>query len=368
MDLMTSNQREFQVNLGERSYPIRITTGELIQLGGFVRTGCKGTQALVVSDHNTRDPYADTVVRALSTRFQVEMISLPAGEATKRLMVARQVYDRLIAMAANRQTLVVAVGGGVIGDLAGFVAATFVRGVPLVQVPTTLLAQVDSSVGGKVAVNHHAPDGRITKNMIGAFHQPVGVFIDTETLGTLPLRELRAGLAEVIKYGVILDVDFFEFLESHVDDILTLDPVAMRHLVSRCCRLKADVVEADEREVSGRRAILNYGHTFAHAIEAVSDEFRHGEAVAVGMVAAARLSELLGRISTDISERLIHLLGCFGLPTRFPELDSVQLMEAMRRDKKVQAGRLRFVLPNRIGGVELVEEVDSTAVQSVLSP
>jgi 3-dehydroquinate synthase len=276
-------------------------------------------------------------------------------------------YENLIAMAADRQTLVVAVGGGVIGDLAGFVAATYARGIPLLQVPTSLLSQVDSSVGGKVGVNFHGADGRITKNMIGAFHQPVGVFIDTETLRSLPPEELRAGLAEVVKYGVILDAEFFEFVESNADAILALDPTATRHVVARCCRLKADVVEADEREMADRRAILNYGHTFAHAIEAVSREYRHGEAVAIGMVAASRLAERLGRVPAETTERQVRLLERFGLATSAPRLDPEELLTAMRHDKKTTAGRSRFVLPTRIGLVELVTDVADADVRAILA-
>lgn len=365
---MDSEKRlQIQVCLGERSYPIIITSGELNGVGEFARAQAVATKALVVADHNTQRPYSETVRSSLSREgFEVAEVMVPPGEETKSLRWAGRLYDRLIEMAADRQTLVVPVGGGVVGDLAGFVAATFARGLPMLQVPTSLLAQIDSSVGGKVGVNHHAADGRITKNMIGAFHQPLGVFIDTETLRTLPPDELRAGLAEAVKYGVILDAELFGFLESNVEAILALGAGAASHVVARSCRLKADVVEADEREVSDYRAILNYGHTFAHAIEAVTPDFRHGEAVAMGMVAASRLAELLGRVSTDVTERQIQLLRGFGLPTDLPPLDAESMLQAMIRDKKTRAGRLRLVLPKRIGEVELVKDVDVGAVRAVL--
>jgi 3-dehydroquinate synthase len=269
-------------------------------------------------------------------------------------------------MPADRQTIVVAVGGGVIGDLAGFVAATYVRGLAFVQVPTTLLAQVDSSVGGKVGINH--PQG---KNLIGAFHQPLGVFIDTTALNTLPERDYRSGLAEVVKYGVILDAAFFDDLEAHAEELISRAPEVMRHVVARCCRLKADVVERDEFERTGLRACLNYGHTFAHALEALAGygELLHGEAVSIGLICASRLAERLGRIDHTTTLRQQSLLESLGLPTRLPgsmKLDSPALLDRMRLDKKGIAGQLRFVLPDRLGHVELVEGVPESAVLAVL--
>jgi 3-dehydroquinate synthase len=358
---------EIPVNLGERSYPILVTSGELGRVGELARRRTAGSQALIVCDERTERPLGTTVGQSLiSQGFSPTVISLPRGEQTKSLQSAAQVYEKLIGMKADRRTLVVAVGGGVIGDLAGFVAATYARGVPFLQVPTSLVAQVDSSVGGKVGVNYHTADGRIIKNMIGAFYQPVGVFIDSETLRTLPAAELRAGLAEVVKYGVILDAELFAFLESSVQSILALEPDAIRQVVARSCRLKADVVEADERELTERRAILNYGHTFAHAIEAVSREYRHGEAVAIGMAAASRLAERLGRVPADVTERQVRLLERFGLPAAAPGLDTGELLDAMQYDKKARGGRLRFVLPRRIGEVEPVGDVQPAAVQAVL--
>jgi len=247
--------------------------------------------------------------------------------------------------------------------LAGFVAATFARGLAFVQIPTTLLAHVDSSVGGKVGVNLPA-----AKNIVGAFWQPTGVLIDLDTLATLPDREYRSGLAEVVKYGVILDADFFTYLESHAADLSARDPAVLEHVIARSCRLKADVVERDERELTGLRAVLNYGHTFCHAIETVSgySTYLHGEAVAIGMVCASRLAERLGRIGSDLTSRQQVLLAKLGLPTAVENLDHDALLEAMQRDKKAEHGQLRFVLPSRLGCVEVVGGIDRQSVQAAL--
>jgi 3-dehydroquinate synthase len=290
---------------------------------------------------------------------------VPPGEASKSLDRAIDLYDELVRIRADRHTAVAAVGGGVVGDLAGFVAATFARGLPLLMVPTTLLAQVDSSVGGKVGVNHPR-----CKNIIGAFHQPVGVWADTETLATLPARELRCGLAEVVKYGVILDPAFFAELEKKAGDIAEGRPDALRRIVAVSCALKAEVVNRDEREESGLRAVLNFGHTVAHAIEAVSGyggNFLHGEAVAVGMVAESRLAERLGWVGPEVTERITALLGKFGLPVSAPGLDQNALVEAMSRDKKNQKGKTRFVLPRLIGCVELTDTPTEDDVRAILA-
>jgi 3-dehydroquinate synthase len=277
--------------------------------------------------------------------------------------VAALLYDRLADRLADRRTLVVAVGGGVIGDLAGFVAATYNRGLPLLMVPTTLLAMVDSSVGGKVGVNHPR-----AKNLIGAFHQPVGVWIDTAVLATLPEREYRSGLAEVVKYGVILDADFFAYLEENAAAVLGRDPEAVRHVVARSCRLKAAVVERDEREETGLRAVLNYGHTFAHAFETVAGygTWLHGEAVAAGMVCASRLAERRGLIDAATTERQRRLLERFGLPTAPRPWPADDLLAVMRIDKKNVAGRMRFVLPRRLGEVALIDDVPEDDVRRTL--
>ncbi|HEX3448770.1 MAG TPA: 3-dehydroquinate synthase, partial [Isosphaeraceae bacterium] len=290
---------------------------------------------------------------------------LPTGESTKSLEQASRLYDELVKINAERHTLIVALGGGVIGDLAGFVAATFARGLPLIMVPTTLLAQVDSSVGGKVGINH--PDA---KNIIGAFHQPAGVWIDIKSLSTLPTRELRCGLAEVVKYGVILDAEFFVTLEQIAEDILRREHGALERVILRCCQLKAEVVTQDEREETGLRAMLNFGHTVGHAIEATAGydgRYKHGEAVAVGMVAECRLAERLGWVKGNVTDPLVRLLERFGLPTRAPELDANHLIDAMSRDKKNRRGKIRFVLPRSLGKVELTDAAGVDDIRAVLT-
>lgn len=352
-----------RVDLGPRSYDIAIAGTGGSSLTSFVRERATAMRALVVCDEHVSE-HADRVADALvHAGIQPLTAVLPSGERHKCLSVAAHLYDRLAEVEADRNTLVVAVGGGVIGDLAGFVAATYARGLPLLMVPTTLLAMVDSSVGGKVGVNH-----AVAKNLIGAFHQPIGVWIDAEVLTTLPDREYRSGLAEVVKYGVILDPELFIFLENHIEELLERDPDAIRHIVSRSCRLKANVVEKDERELTGLRAMLNYGHTFAHAFETVAGygALLHGEAVAIGMVCASRLAEARGLIEHAVTERQRELLDEFGLPTvpgRWPVDD---LLAAMRKDKKAVAGKMRFVLPVRLGTVDLFDHVPETAVLHVL--
>ena len=268
----------------------------------------------------------------------------------------------LLELGADRKT-VVAVGGGVVGDLAGFIAATYARGLRFITVPTTLLAQVVSSVGGKVGIN--LPKA---KNMVGAFLQPLGVLIDTATLTTLPANEYRAGLAEVVKYGVILDADFFQYLEANAASLVERKDDVLVRVIARCCRLKADVVEKDEREQSGLRAVLNFGHTFGHAFEALAGygKLLHGEAVAIGMVCAARLAERTGRVDAQFSDRLRSLLSVLGLPVDVPKLDPGKILDAMMHDKKGQNGKLFFVLPNCMGQVESVRDVSSSDILSVL--
>ncbi|MBU4399195.1 MAG: 3-dehydroquinate synthase, partial [Planctomycetes bacterium] len=277
----------------------------------------------------------------------------------------------------DRRSVVAAVGGGVVGDLAGFVAATFARGLRFMQVPTSLLAQVDSSVGGKVGIN--LPEA---KNIVGGFHQPIGVLVDIATLSTLPDREYLAGLAEAVKYGAALDAEFFGFLEQNAAVIVERKEEVLVSVVARCCRLKAEVVERDEREENGLRAVLNFGHTFGHAFEMISPlplgegpgvraasiraPLLHGEAVAVGMICAARLAERLGRVDASYTDRLRALLQTFGLPVEPPKLDPQRVLDAMMHDKKVQDGRLRFVLPSRLGHVELVEDVAPVEVQAAM--
>ena len=301
-----------RVQLGCRSYDIVVTTDDRQGLGPFARQRIRGNLAFLVSDTNVQ-PHAEAAEQALQAAgFRTSLAVLPPGEDQKALSVAAHLYDRLADLQADRRTVVIPVGGGVVGDLAGFVAATFNRGLSLLMVPTTLLAMVDSSVGGKVGINHPR-----AKNLIGAFHQPLGVWIDTATLATLPEREYRSGLAEVVKYGVILDAAFFDYIEQNAEAILHREAEAVRQVVARCCRLKADVVERDEREETGLRAVLNYGHSFAHAFETVGGygTWLHGEAVAAGMVCASRLAEKRGLIAAEVTQRQRRLLKDFGLPT-----------------------------------------------------
>jgi 3-dehydroquinate synthase len=369
---LTPDLKSIRVALGERGYEITIGTRVLDQVGlaiaGWLGTpGAAGRSALVVTDAHVESTHAAAVVSSLSAAgFVCAVASLPPGEETKSLEEAARLYDRLVDLQADRKTAVVAVGGGVVGDLAGFVAATYARGIPFVQVPTTLLAQVDSSVGGKVGINHPK-----AKNLIGAFYQPLGVFIDTSLLDTLPVRDYRSGLAEVVKYGMILDEKFFDWLEANVPQLNARDAAALRHVVAQSCRLKADVVEKDEFERTGLRAVLNYGHTYAHAFEALAGygELLHGEAVSIGMQCAARLAARLGRIDASIVARQEALLVNLGLPVRLPPQTSIapeDVLATMRLDKKSVAGKLRFVLPTRIGHVELVDGVADAEAAAAL--
>jgi len=372
--MTSSSIIKVQVPLGPRSYEIVVVTGQPDLLGAFARAALDRTwagpacrSALIVTDSHVADLALPAAYRAALSGVGIEpaLAVLPPGEKTKSLDHVSRLYDELVSRRADRHTLIVALGGGVIGDLAGFVAATYARGLPLLMVPTSLLAQVDSSVGGKVGINH--PD---VKNVIGAFYQPVGVWIDTETIRSLPIRELRCGLAEVVKYGVILDSELFTSLERDADDLLSGDDRALLRVVSECCRLKALVVAGDEREESGLRAILNFGHTIGHAIESVAGyggHFQHGEAVAVGMVAESRLAERLGWVGADVVERQVRLLERLGLPTSAPGLDPDRLLDAMGRDKKNRRGQLCFVLPRAIGQVELTDQAPEQDVRAVLA-
>jgi len=357
------NAETVRVNLGPRSYDIVITSDQLAGVGAFARQHNRGGLAVIVADENVRS-HAEVVQGSLANAgFRTELTVLPSGEGTKSLATIAQLWDRLADLHADRKTLVVAVGGGVIGDAAGFAASTFNRGLPLLMVPTTLLSMVDSSVGGKVGINHPK-----AKNLIGAFHQPVGVWIDTATLATMPEREFRSGLAEVVKYGVILDPEFFAYQEANADRILAREPEAIRHVVARSCRLKADVVEKDEREETGLRAVLNYGHTFAHAFETAAGygSWLHGEAVAAGMVCASRLAECQQLVAADLTERQRRLLQRFQLPVAPEPWPLDGLIATMRSDKKSVAGQLRFILPRRLGEVALFDNCREDDVRGVL--
>ena len=364
-DRTTVERVTVRVELAERSYDIEIGDGNLADAGRFLTSRHKTSHAVLITDANVVEPHAAAVERSLTAAgVRVHRIVCPAGESHKSVEQLATLWNEMLRCGADRKTVVVAVGGGVIGDMAGFVAASFARGLRFFQIPTTLLAHVDSSVGGKVGVNLPG-----AKNMVGAFWQPSGVLIDTRVLDTLPDREYRAGLAEVVKYGVILDAAFFDRLEKSVPLIETRDPATLRDIVARCCQLKADVVRQDEREETGVRAVLNYGHTFCHAIEAVAgyEAFLHGEAVSIGMVCASRLADRLGRIPTEMTQRQRELLERLKLPVKVPALSHDALVAAMQRDKKVEHGRLRFVLPTRMGHVELVAGIEEPLVREVLA-
>ena len=357
-------RRSVEVRLGDRSYTIQIGHRILGSLGQTVRNLDRVSQVFIIADSNVAEPHGRLARESLEAEgIRTEFLTVPPGEVSKSIDMAVQLWRELIIRGADRKSFVVAVGGGMVGDLAGFVAATYARGVPFFQVPTSLLAQVDSSVGGKVAVN--LPEA---KNMVGVFYQPRGVLIDIATLDTLPEREYLSGLAEVVKYGVILDGEFFAFLEANTEGLRRRDPELLQVVVERCCRLKADIVEQDEREETGLRAVLNYGHTFGHAIETLTgyEAFLHGEAVAMGMMCAARLAERLGMIGPDLFQRQQNLLKALELPTKLPKLDISSMLAVMRHDKKAQAGQLRFVLPRSLGHVELVGGVPGEIVQQVL--
>ncbi len=355
---MQAKPRTFQVDLDGRSYPIVIGRGLLG--GDFDLSGhLIGLDCLVVSNETVATLYLDALKKNL-TNSTVHLMNLGDGEAVKTLASVEAVIDKLVRSHAHRDTTVIALGGGVVGDITGFAAACYMRGVAFIQVPTTLLAQVDSSVGGKTGVNH--PGG---KNLIGAFHQPQLVLIDTDTLATLPDRELKAGLAEVIKYGLISDAEFFVWLETNMDALLGRDADALAHAIQRSCEIKAAVVSEDEKE-KGKRALLNFGHTFAHAIENCLGygEWLHGEAVAVGMVMAAGLSD----INQAERDRITAVIASAGLPVAPPEIDGEKLMAAMETDKKVQAKRLRFVLLHSIGDAYLTGKFSEARLNEVLGP
>jgi 3-dehydroquinate synthase len=353
-----------QVELPGRSYPIVIGRGVLAQIGDWLERLSLGRKVAVISNPSVADTYGGALLDSLRRAARaVELLAVPAGEQSKSLAEAERLYLELARLRLDRSSVVVALGGGVVGDLAGFVAATYLRGIAYVQAPTTLLAQVDASVGGKTAV-----DLPVGKNLVGAFHQPSLVLADMDTLATLPPRELRAGLAEVIKYGVIADAALFDMLECDPDPVLAADPNTLIELVKRSCEIKADVVTQDERE-SGLRAILNFGHTLGHAVEALSGytDLLHGEAVAIGMTAAAEIAARLGMLDRPAVNRLRRLIERYGLPTEVPpSLDREAIIQTMQLDKKTQDGRLQFVLPTRIGAVEIGCDVPESLVREVL--
>ncbi|MDH2926536.1 3-dehydroquinate synthase [Lonepinella koalarum] len=351
------------VELKERRYPIYI--GENLLKDPSVYPLKSGDKVMIVSNETIAPLYLDTVTKTLENiGCKVSNVLLPDGEKYKTLQSLDLIFTALLKENHGRDTTLIALGGGVIGDVAGYAAASYQRGIKFIQIPTTLLAQVDSSVGGKTAVNH--PLG---KNMIGAFYQPITVIVDTLTLNSLPKREVNAGLAEVIKYGAILDLAFFHWLEQHIDNLVALQQADLQYCISRCCQIKADVVARDETE-KGDRALLNLGHTFGHAIETHLGygNWLHGEAVAVGMMMAAALSEQLGNISKADVGRLEKLLARANLPTISPDtMQPEDYLPHMMRDKKVLAGKLRLVLLKTLGQAYVTTDMDKSLVLSAIS-
>tara|TARA_B100000686_G_scaffold114515_1_gene122030 strand:- start:2368 stop:3468 length:1101 start_codon:yes stop_codon:yes gene_type:complete len=355
--------KRLAVDLAERSYEIQIDNGLLEKSGEVVRQATIARRAVVVTNPTIRSLFGDTVTSSLERAgFLTNYITIPEGEEFKTLASAERVFDHLLAFHCDRSSVLIALGGGVIGDLTGFVAATFMRGIPLVQIPTTLLAQVDSSVGGKTAVNH--PKG---KNIIGAFYQPKAVIIDLNTLKTLPAVEFRAGLAEVIKYGVIADSELFKYLENNYRRILNLDPKYLSGIIETSCSIKATIVEKDERE-NRYRMILNFGHTLGHAIEALTHykKYKHGEAVAIGMVFAAKLSADIGRCDKTDERRIAALVEKFGLPTRVMDLEPESIIQSMYHDKKTSDRNIKFILTCGVGSIEIEDHIPEELLKKSL--
>lgn len=355
---------EVKVDLGEKSYSIYIDQAFLAEGIRILRTKTAAKRVLVISDETVGAIYGKELLAILQeANFLAELVTVPAGESSKSAEHCMALYTKAIEYGLDRKSLIIALGGGVVGDLAGFVAATLLRGIPFVQIPTTLLAQVDSSVGGKVAINH--PLG---KNLIGSFYQPQMVLIDTDFFHTLPARELYTGLAEVIKYGVIADSELFAYLEANSRAVLHKDSHAMQHIITHSCRIKARIVEQDECETSVR-AILNFGHTIAHAIETATDftKYNHGEAVAIGMYGAAKLSNYLGLCSQEEVLRVGKLIEKLQLPTAAPDCNARELLPLLSRDKKVVNGKINWILLKQIGEVVITDEVPEELVQRVLS-
>lgn len=351
--MQTSDTRTVHVAAAGTQYDISVAPGLLKQTGPMLRNLSKSQKAMLITDSTVWPLHADTLMRSLKeSGFQTILSVIPAGEQNKALQTLLPVYQELLCSHIDRNTPLLALGGGVVGDMAGFVAATLLRGVPLVQIPTTLLAMVDASVGGKTGVNH-----TVGKNLIGAFHQPIAVLIDPETLLTLAPRELRGGLAECIKHDLIRDAHGFDELEQHIDRALGLDMNYLTELVAHNVAIKASVVSADPFE-HGVRAHLNFGHTFAHAIENVSNyAYSHGEAVGLGIVAASHLAQSLGMIDEPSRQRMTDIVARAGLPTGGLWLDPQQVVDAMAYDKKIARGHLRFILPQRIGSVIIRDDI-----------
>jgi 3-dehydroquinate synthase len=351
------------VGLGERTYPIRISSGLLAEIGSDLRQRNIGTKYGIIADDTVAKLYGKQCMQSLEAAgLRAELITFPHGEANKHMATVTALASALARRGFDRGDALIALGGGVTGDITGFLAAVYMRGIPFVQVPTTLLSQVDSSVGGKTGVD--LPEG---KNLVGVFYQPKAVYIDTDVLHTLPLDELQGGLAEVIKYGVIHDADFFAFLEKNKDAVFALQQDVITRLIARCCEIKAWVVEQDERE-GGLRRILNFGHTIGHAVEAASDfQLIHGKAVAVGMCAAAKLAVRTGCLAEQDACAIRDLIAQYGLPVSIPaELERQRMKKYLLNDKKTVAGRVFYVLPEAIGKVVITDQVSEDTLDGVL--
>jgi 3-dehydroquinate synthase len=348
-----------RVELGAKSYAIVVERGALGSIGGRLRDLRVGSRATVITVAGIARLYGKTVVESLEEAgFRTTSIEVPDGEAAKTLAVAERTWNALLDAGLDRTSVVVALGGGSVGDLAGFVAATYMRGMNFVQVPTTVLAQVDASIGGKTAINHPR-----AKNLVGAFHQPRLVLVDPLTATTLPEREFRSGLAEVVKHGIVLDAGYFDDVEASVTPLLARDPATLERVIGGSCRLKAGIVERDEHEAELRH-VLNYGHTIGHALEAATgyERWAHGEAVSLGMVAEARLARRLGLAGQATVDRQERLLATIGLPVRAPGIDADAVLAAIARDKKARDGRVPFVLAPAIGTFQLVYDVPPAAI------
>jgi len=354
--------KRVRVRLGSNSYEICIGSGLLAQAGQKLKEIGFSDKLTIITDSKVKNLYGNTLKqRLISDGFKVTILEVPEGEEQKSLETAGRLYDELSNCYVERMTPVLALGGGVIGDLTGFIAATYLRGIPLIQIPTTLLAQVDSSIGGKVAVDH----GHL-KNIIGAFYQPWLVISDVAILRTLGTRELSDGLAEIIKYAVIGDKGFFAYLERNLDQIKSLDERQLEEVVVKSAEIKARIVEKDERDL-GLRNILNYGHTVGHAIESASEfAVGHGEAVALGMLTAGKISNKLGMLDKNELIRLQGIIGRAGLPTRIPNLKAEKIIQAIKHDKKISKGKIRFILAKSIGNVFISDEVPLSLVKQVL--
>ena len=355
---------EIKVNLGERSYKILIDSESLQRIGATLRNYKLGARVTIITNPLVGDYYQDVVKKSLVKEdFEVDIAYVPDGEEYKSLAWASKLYKRLVEHRRDRYSVILALGGGVIGDLAGFVASTYMRGLAFIQVPTSLLAQVDASIGGKVAVNHF-----LGKNLIGSFYQPKLVYTDLAVLKTLAHRELTAALAEIIKYGIVKDKSFFDYLKTNIDKVKALNLNVLKKVVTTCVRIKAELVALDEREEKDIRSIINYGHTVGHALEVLTKYkvYRHGEAVSIGMVIAAKISRKMGLLDEDGERLQIELLEKAGLPIRVKDIGFSKIMKALVRDKKVKEGKIRFILATRIGAVTTRDDIPPEIIEEAL--